>query len=94
MLSVLGTVGVTALLGSVSALFLGEYGIVVFIFIPFLLGFLPNYIALKYIPLDVLDSFSLGLLTLFLASLSLLIFAVEGLICILMASPILVLMVL
>lgn len=69
--------------------YFGEYGWTVFTFVPFMIGFLPVYILGKEKPLSRGESYKLGLLTLLFGFFALLIFAYEGAMCILMASPIL-----
>lgn len=92
-LSAIAAIGISAILGALSLFVSKEYGAVVFVLIPFLLGFLPNYIVFRYLQLKAVDSYGLGMFTLMLAFTVILIFALEGLVCIAMASPILVLLV-
>lgn len=66
----------------------GEYGWTIFTVIPFIIGYLPPYIAGRKNGISKIDSFGLSFLTLAIALICLLIFAIEGLICILMALPI------
>lgn len=68
--------------------YLAEYGWTVFTFIPFVMGFLPVYMVGRKKTLSRWQSYKLGFLTLFIGFLLLLIFAYEGIGCILMASPI------
>ncbi len=70
--------------------YLREYGWTVFTFVPFVMGFLPVYIVGRKEALTRWQSYKLGLLTLLIGCLILLIFAYEGIGCILMASPILI----
>ena len=68
-----------------------DYGWTIFLFTPFLLGFLPPYFYGAKYPLTKSQAFRLGFSALGLACLCLLVFALEGMICIIMASPLLVL---
>jgi len=77
------------ILGFVSINYLGDYGWSVFIGIPFLLGFLPPYITGKKVKITKGMAYKLSFLALGLACIALLAFAIEGLICLLMASPLL-----
>ena len=66
----------------------GDYGWLVFAYIPFILGFLPPYIIGRHKPLLLTDAYFYSFTTTFLAAFLLLVFALEGFICILMAAPI------
>lgn len=79
------------ILGYVSINYFGDYGWTVFILIPILLGFLPTYISGRKLELTKGDAYNLGFITAIIASLVLLIFAIEGLICLFMASPLIAL---
>ena len=92
MISVFTTLIVCTILGAISIQFLGEYGWTVFVLIPFLIGFLPPVIISERKKITRNKSYQVSFITLGLACLGLLVFAVEGLICIAMASPILVLL--
>ncbi len=83
------TLLVCVILGGFSIYYLGDYGWTIFILIPFLIGFLPVYIAGLKKPITKNESIGLGFKTLGIALLGLLIFALEGMICIFMALPIL-----
>jgi hypothetical protein len=85
------TVFIVQVLGFVSISYFGDYGWSVFIFIPLIIGFLPAYISGNNIEITKGRAYKLGFITLGLAILALLIFAIEGLICLLMASPLLLL---
>lgn len=76
-------------LGYVSVMAMGEYGFLVFVFIPLLIGFIPSFIVGRKQPLRFGECLSLGFLSLLFACLLMLALAFEGLICILMASPLL-----
>ncbi len=89
-LAILGTLALSFLIGLVSVEFLGDYGWTVFVLIPFLIGFLPPYvIGIRRGALSKRDSYALSFGTLGIACTCLLVFAIEGMICIAMASPIL-----
>ena len=87
------TLIISYILGYISIFVFKDYGWSIFLLIPFLMGFLPNYVLLKEMPLNGGQAFGIGMLTLIVASAILLAFAIEGLICIAMASPISILLV-
>lgn len=91
--AVLITLILTFGIGFISIEFLGSYGWTVFIFLPLLLGFLPAYILGKKRKLTKREALSISFTTLGIVCLGLLVFAIEGLICIAMASPLLALFV-
>lgn len=74
-------------LGFVSIFLLGEYGWTVFVLIPILLGFLPVYLYGKNKKIKWREASSLGFLTISITAFCLVLFAIEGLICIAMAFP-------
>lgn len=90
---VLSTVAIVFAIGFISIYFFGDYGWTVFVFLPFLIGFLPSYFASKKLELSKRDCYSLSFATLLAAIIGLLICAIEGVICILMALPILMIIV-
>ena len=90
-ISVLSTLLLVQILGFVSINYLGDYGWSVFLFIPFIIGFLPPYISGKKIKITKKTAYKLSFIALGLACLALLVFAIEGVICLLMASPLLAL---
>lgn len=90
---VLFTVAIVFTIGFVSVYFLGDYGWTIFVFLPFLIGILPSYLASKSLELSKKDCYSLSFIALFFSILLLLICAIEGAICIAMALPILMLIV-
>lgn len=90
---VLLTVAIVFAIGFVSIYFLGDYGWTVFVFLPFLIGFLPSYLASKRLELSKRDCYSLSFAALFVSLIGLIVFAVEGAICIAMALPILLLII-
>lgn len=87
-ISVLITLLVSLTLGIISIPLLGEYGWTIFVLIPLMIGFLPPYIISKTKAISRNSSYKMSYLTLGLACLGLLIFAIEGLVCIAMAAPI------
>ena len=92
LISGLITLTIIFLLGLLSVEFLGEYGWTVFVFLPFLIGFLPPYISGYHTELSRKDCYGLSFGTLGGAIFGLLVFAMEGIICIVMASPILIIL--
>ena len=76
-------------IGFISIYFFKEYGWTVFVGLPFLLGLISSVIAGSMKILDQRGSVAIGLTTLAAFCLTTLIFAFEGIICIIMASPIL-----
>ncbi|TDS15003.1 hypothetical protein DFQ03_1636 [Maribacter caenipelagi] len=91
LISILITLVLIQILGYVSINYLGDYGWSVFLFIPFLIGFLPPYISGKKITITKSMAYRLSFAALGIACLVLLVFAIEGIICLLMASPLLAL---
>lgn len=85
--AVLITLLVSYFIGYISIQLLGEYGWLVFILSPFLMGFLPPYITSKTKKITRNKAYKLSFTTLGVASLALLVFAIEGTICIAMALP-------
>ena len=90
---VLFTAAIVFAIGFVSIYFFGDYGWTVFVFLPFLIGFLPSFFASRRLELSKRDCYSLSFRTLLASVIGLLIFAVEGAICIVMALPLLMLLV-
>lgn len=90
LLSVIVTLVISALIGGVSIHGIGEYGWTVFVVVPIIIGFLPPYLVGMVQEIGKFESFKLSFLTLVFALIGLLLFAIEGLICIAMASPLLV----
>lgn len=76
-------------LGFLSIYSLGEYGWVVFVVVPFFLGLIPALVYGSVEPITYRKIIKLGFSTLGIFCLTTLVFAVEGIICIAMASPIL-----
>ena len=89
--SVAIAIGVAYLIGLLSVYFFKEYGWTVFVLVPFLLGLLPTLIHSSIQALTTKQSLKLGLTTLGIFCFTTLLFALEGIICIIMASPILAL---
>lgn len=90
-ISVITSLLIVGVLGYLSIEVLGNYGWTVFLISPFLTGFIPVYWVSRSSKMDLAGSYLLGLSTLLLAALGLLVFAIEGLICIIMGLPIFVL---
>ena len=86
------TLALTFILGFLSIYLLGEYGWTVFFLLPILIGYLPPFITSRKKEVSRNQAYALSFMTLFLACVGLLVFALEGLICIFMAAPILILM--
>jgi len=78
-------------IGILSIYYFQAYGWTVFTLTPFLLGLIPTLIVGRYRGIDKSHSYILGMVTLVIFCFSTLLFALEGVICILMASPIMVL---
>lgn len=87
-LIVLFTVAIVFALGYASIYFFGDYGWTVFVFLPFLVGFLPSYFGINKLALSKKKCYSLSFTTLLVAILTLLLGAIDGLICVSMALPI------
>ena len=75
------------LLGAVAIYGMGDYGLTVFVLLPFLIGFLPAYLLSRREWVPVGRAYRLGFATLFLSYLSVFVLALEGMICLLMALP-------
>lgn len=83
----------TIIIGGISIYIFKDYGTAVFLLSPIILGFLPGFIVGFYEPISFKTCFSLGTRALFFSCLILLVGALEGVICIAMAFPILLLFV-
>lgn len=81
------TVLVTFVLGLISIWLLEEYGWTLFFFVPLLIGFLPPFIAAQKNEITRNEAFKISFITFGIVVLCLLLFAIEGLICIAMALP-------
>ena len=90
---VLFTVAIVFALGFISICFFGDYGWTVFVFLPFLIGFLPSYLASKKLELSKRECYSLSFTTLLISIFGLIACAIEGIICIVMALPLFMLII-
>ena len=81
------TIIISGTISLASIHYMGDYAWTVFILTPILLGFLPPYIHSKYSPITKKDAYALAFFTSCLALVCLLAFALEGMICIAMVSP-------
>lgn len=88
LIAVGSTLLLALILGTISIAFLDEYGLALFLLTPLLIGFLPGYIISRKEEITGKQIQSLGFKTLVLANIGLLVFAMEGLVCIAMAFPI------
>ena len=93
LLSILITLIVSAILGYIEIGIFKEYGWTVFLVIPFIIGFLPPFINGKLSKISKKESYRLSFLTLGIVLIGLLIFAIEGMICIAMSLPLIALLV-
>ncbi|MCH3883412.1 hypothetical protein [Tenacibaculum aquimarinum] len=91
--SILITLIVSAILGYIEIGVFKEYGWTVFLVIPFIIGFLPPYINGKLSKISKKESYNLSFITLGIVLVGLLIFAIEGMICIAMSLPLIALLV-
>lgn len=91
--SILITLIVSAILGYVSIGIFKEYGWTIFLVIPFIIGFLPPFINGKLSKISKKESYNLSFITLGIVLIGLLIFAIEGMICIAMSLPLIALLV-
>ncbi|RXR18372.1 hypothetical protein EQG63_08885 [Flavobacterium amnicola] len=91
-ISIIVTILITFLLGYFSIEFFKSYGWSVFVFAPVLIGFLPSFIVGKADGISKKKSSKLGFVTLAFSCLGLLLFAFEGIICIIMSLPIFMLL--
>lgn len=85
--AVIITLVITFLLGFSSIWGLKSYGWTIFIIIPFFIGLLPPMLAGRDKALTWKESWQLAFIALGAAIAGLLVFAIEGMICIVMASP-------
>jgi hypothetical protein len=91
--SILITLIVSAILGYVEIGVFKEYGWTVFLVIPLIIGFLPPYINGKLSKISKKESYNLSFIALGIVLIGLLIFAIEGMICIAMSLPLIALLV-
>lgn len=89
--AILTTSAISAVFALMGIYVIKDYGLAIFIFIPFLMGSLPSFVYSRKNELTWRKSWKLALLTLTVCTASLLLFAIEGLICIAMALPIAIL---
>lgn len=85
--SIIITLIVSVILGYIEIGVFKEYGWTVFLIIPFIIGFLPAFIYGRLANATKGESYQLSFLTLGMFLLGLLVFAIEGLICIAMSLP-------
>lgn len=81
------TVIISMLLTLVGIYLIGEYGIALFVLTPFFMGACPTVLYGLKREVTKREAWQMGLLTLFIFTIGLLFFAIEGLICIAMAAP-------
>ncbi|RMA58915.1 SRPBCC family protein [Ulvibacter antarcticus] len=74
-------------LGYLSIVFFGNYGWTLFFLAPFLLGFIPSFIMSNLGVVGLKKSILLGLFTLFIACVGLIVFGIEGFMCIILSLP-------
>jgi len=86
--AILSTSAISAVFALLGIYVIKDYGIALFIFIPFLMGSLPSFIYSRKKEISWGKSWKLALLTLSVCTAALILFAIEGLICIVMALPI------
>lgn len=79
-------------IGFLSIYLFGDYGWTIFVFAPLLIGLLPSYFSGKLFALKKRESYVLSFQTLLFACFGLLVFALEGIICVIMALPIFMLL--
>ena len=91
--SILITLIISGILGYISIGIFKEYGWTVFLIIPFIIGFLPPFINGKLVQISRNESYAISFLTLGISLIGLLIFAIEGMICIAMSLPLIALLV-
>lgn len=88
----IATIGITAILAGLLTLWgiyaIEDYGIALFVLVPLFIGTNPILLYGLKRKITQKESFFLGLLTLAVYTLGLILFAIEGLLCLVMASPI------
>lgn len=89
--AILSTSAISAVFALVGIYVIGDYGLALFVLIPFLMGALPSFLYSRKKELTWRKSWKMALLTLTVCTASLLLFAIEGIICIAMALPIAIL---
>lgn len=91
LLSMMVAIVIGYLIGLISVYGFEEYGWTVFVVIPFFLGMIPTLICGTQHEISIEKSLKIGFQTLVLFCATTLLFAIEGIICIIMASPIMIL---
>jgi hypothetical protein len=87
LISIIATLILVSIIGFIEIGMFKDYGWTLFSIIPFFTGFLPPFISGRINAISRNDSFKLSFLTLGIVLISLLVFAIEGIICIAMALP-------
>jgi len=85
--SIITSIPIGYAIAFVSVYFFGEYGWTVFGIVPFFLGLIPSLLLKEIEGYTKGQSFKIGFATLGIFCATTLIFAIEGIICIIMASP-------
>lgn len=86
--SVIITVCISGILSLWGIYGIGEYGIALFILTPFLIGFCSTFLYGYKNRITKSEAIWIGFITLAICTLALIVFAIEGLICIAMSAPI------
>lgn len=86
-LAILSTILGIFILGFVSIAFFEEYGWTVFFYAPFIIGFLPAFLIKRKVDIKLREAYGYSFMTLGISIFCLLAFAIEGMVCILMALP-------
>lgn len=92
-LAILITLIISAILGYISIGIFEEYGWTIFFITPLIIGFLPPFINGKLSKTSKKESYQLSFITLGIVLIGLLVFAIEGMICIAMSLPLIALLV-
>lgn len=91
--SIVVTLLIVAAMTAIIIYGLGSYGFALFVLVPLCMGMMPTLLYNKHLSLSKSQSFLMGLYVLGIYFLGMLFFALEGLICIAMATPIAILLV-
>lgn len=91
--AILITLIIATILGYISIEIFKEYGWTLFLITPTIIGFLPPFINGKLTKTTKKESYQLSFLTLGIILIGLLVFAIEGMICITMSLPLTILLV-
>ena len=86
-MAIAATILITLPLGLLSIYAAGEYGMALFMLLPSAIGMIPVLIYGQKKEVNRKEAFFIGLLTLIIFCIALIAFAIEGVICIVMASP-------